>query len=104
MRYQSEDFQEKKKREKTKLTLRILVAFYILYLAGKVVEASVRHTDALPLLVTVLVSFIFALSSVIFGIYAWREYKKSLAETAGEDEAMRSEKEETEVPSRMDRK
>ena len=72
---------EKSRRTKTnakvRLVLRILVALYILYLTGKIIESSVRNTSSLPLWVTVIVSIVFLTGSVAFGIYAWRDYKKS---------------------------
>lgn len=69
---------------KIKLTLRILVALYILYLTERIIESSVRHTSSLPFWVTVLVSVVFLVSSVAFGIYAWREYKRSSTMPASE--------------------
>lgn len=84
MQNPSEDFHEKKKQAKIKLTLRILVTFYILYLTKEIVGASAKNTSSLPLWVTVLASSVFLLASVAFGIYAWREYKNSLAGAASE--------------------
>ena len=73
-----------KTNAKVRLVLRILVALYILYLTGKIIESSVRNTSSLPLWVTVIVSIVFLTGSVAFGIYAWRDYKKSSFSPAGE--------------------
>lgn len=73
------DGSNEKKHAGIKLTLRALVALYLLYLTKGIVESAVKKTSPLPLWVTVLVSAVFLLASVAFGIYAWREYKKSLA-------------------------
>ncbi len=85
MQAQSEELRAKKKNARIKLTLRILVALYILYLTKGIIFAEMNHTSSLPLWVTVLVSCVFVLASVLFGIYAWREYKKSFAGTASEE-------------------
>lgn len=84
MQNQSDEIRAKKKNAKVKLTLRILVALYILYLTKGIVEAAVKHTTSLPLWVTVLASSVFLLTSVAFCIYAWRQYKSSLAVPASE--------------------
>ncbi|MVB09381.1 hypothetical protein CAFE_00290 [Caprobacter fermentans] len=78
MQVQSEELRTKKKNAGIKLTLRILVALYILYLTKGIVFAQVKHTSSLPLLVTVLASVVFFLAAIAFGLYAWREYKNSL--------------------------
>lgn len=80
-----------KANAKIKLTLRILVACYILYLVKKIIESSIRHTSSLPLWVTVLASVVFLVGSVAFGVYAWREYKHSCASPASESVMVCSE-------------
>lgn len=84
MQKEPDEIRAKKKNAKVKLTLRILVALYILYLTKGIVEAAVKHTTSLPLWVTVLASSVFLLTSIVFCIYAWRQYKSSLAVPAGE--------------------
>lgn len=54
----SDEIQAKRKRAKGKLTLRILVALYLLYLTKGIVEAAVQRTSTLPLWVTWLVSIV----------------------------------------------
>ena len=88
------EFHAKKKDAKIKLTLRILVALYILYLTKGIVGAAVQHTSSLPLWVTIAVSSVFLLASAVFIIYAWRQYKNSPAESAGECEQVLSEKDD----------
>lgn len=97
---QSKEIQTKQKHAKISLTLRILVVLYLLYLTKGIVEAAVQKTSSLPLWVTGLVSAVFLLASAAFGIYAWREYKKSLADKASDLGC--AEKEETDHPDNMD--
>ena len=87
MQAQSEELRAKKKNARIKLTLRILVALYILYLTKGIIFAEVKHTSSLPLWVTVLASSVFFLVSIAFGIYAWREYKKALTIPAGDQKS-----------------
>lgn len=87
MQAQSEEFRAKKKNARIKLTLRILVALYILYLTKGIIFAEMKHTSSLPLWVAVLASSVFFLASIAFGIYAWREYKKSLTVPVSEQES-----------------
>lgn len=84
MQAQSEELRAKKKNARIKLTLRILVALYILYLTKGIIFKEMNHTSSLPLWVTVLVSSVFVLASIAFGIYAGREYKNSLSVMASE--------------------
>ena len=91
MQNQSDESNEKK-HAGIRLTLRALVALYLLYLTKGIVESAVKKTSPLPLWVTVLVSAVFLLASVAFVVYAWREYKRSPAVPAGEREAERPEK------------
>ena len=100
----SDEIQAKRKRAKGKLTLRILVALYLLYLTKGIVEAAVQRTSTLPLWVTWLVSIVFLLASVVFGTYTWREYKHSLADTASEWKTGCPEKKDKDHPGNMDLK
>ena len=86
MQSQPDEIQAKRKNAKVKLTLRILVALYILYLTKGIVEAAVKHTTSLPIWVTVLASTVFLLTSVAFCIYAWRQYKNAIAVPVSERE------------------
>nr|WP_319489644.1 hypothetical protein [uncultured Caproiciproducens sp.] len=104
MQNQSEEIQAKQKRAKVKLTLRILVALYLLYLTKGIVEAAVQKTSSLPLWVTWLASAVFLLASVAFGTYAWREYKHSLTVLASECKTGGPEREDTDHSGNMDLK
>lgn len=84
MQNQSDELHEKKRHARIKLTLRALVAIYLLYLTKGIIESAVKKTSPLPLWVTVLVSAVFLSAAVAFGIYAWREYSHALAATANE--------------------
>jgi uncharacterized membrane protein len=70
---------------KVKLVLRAVVALYILYLTKGLIQAAASGKSTLPLWVTVLASTVFILASIAFGIYAWKEYRHSLALEAKED-------------------
>ena len=70
---------------KFKLVLRVVVAFYILYLTKGLIQAAANGKSSLPIWVTVLASTVFILASIVFGIYAWKEYRHSLALAAKED-------------------
>ncbi|HEX3037849.1 MAG TPA: hypothetical protein VHO94_02505 [Oscillospiraceae bacterium] len=70
---------------KVKLVLRVVVALYILYMTKALITSAVKGTSPLPLWVTVLVSTVFISASVVFGLYAWKEYKHSLALAAKEN-------------------
>lgn len=82
----------KKNQARVKLFLRILVALYILYLTKGIIEVSIKGTSSMPIWVVVLVSIVFGLCSVAFIVYAYREYKHSLADIAKEDDTSSPEK------------
>lgn len=69
---------------KVKLVLRAVVALYILYLTKGLIQAAAKGTSSLPIWATVLISTVFILASIAFGIYAWKEYRHSLALAAKE--------------------
>lgn len=103
MQNQPDEIHAKKKNAKVKLTLRILVALYILYLTKGIVEAAVKHTTSLPLWVTVLASSVFLLTSAAFSIYAWRQYKNALAAPASERGPELSGEDGRSLPDEIDR-
>ena len=70
---------------KVKLVLRVVVALYILYMTKDLMEKAAKGTSSLPLWATVLVSTVFISASIVFGLYAWKEYRHSLALAAKED-------------------
>ncbi len=104
MQNQSEEIQTRRKHAKSRLTLRVLVVLYLLYLTKGIVEAAVRKTSTLPLWVTGLVSAVFLLASAAFVVYAWREYKQSLAVSASDWKTVDIEKGEPDPPDDMDLK
>ncbi|WP_411676846.1 hypothetical protein [Caproicibacter sp.] len=104
MQAQSEELRTKKKNAGIKLTLRILIALYILYLTKEIVFAEVKHTSSLPLWVTVLASVVFFLAAIAFGIYAWREYKNSLTVRGSEQESESPGDGGKNLPDSIDRK
>ena len=68
-----------------KLVLRFVVALYVLYLTKGLIEKAMTGSSSVPTWVTVLVSTVFILASIAFCVYAWIQYRHSLALAAKED-------------------
>ena len=87
-------FHPKNNQARIKLYLRLLVAFYILYLTKGIIEAAMKGASSIPIWVTVLVSTVFILSSVAFSLYAWLQYKHSPIDLAKEEDKSSQKKSE----------
>lgn len=75
-----------KNQAKVKLVLRVLVAFYIMYLVKNIIDHAVKGISSIPVWLTVLISIVFISSAIAYGFYACRQYKHFQAVVAKECE------------------
>lgn len=66
-----------KNQAKVKLVLRVLVAFYIMYLVKNIIDHAVKGISSIPVWLTVLISIVFISSSIAYVFYACWQYKRT---------------------------
>lgn len=66
------------------MVLRFVVSGYILYLAWRLFSGAQGGTSPIPMWGTILVCAVFAAAAVVFSVYAWLMYRRSVKASAAQ--------------------
>ena len=90
------DFQ-KQNRARTAGMLRGAATVYLIYLAWTIVRDTLNGSSTLPGWVAWLSAAVFGIGGAVFGLYAWKTYRRDLEEALLPDEEEETDGVEDEV-------